>query len=84
MKFVFLAGGFFGFALVAATGLGAGRDASLVLRDAAIGCLVGALMFRWFWSVVVKALVETVARRREEAIAAETKPAPAPVPTRTR
>ncbi len=77
MKFIFLAGGFVGFSLTALAGLGAGRDAALVLRDAAIGCLVGALLFRWFWSVVVKALAETVERHRREALAAESKPAPA-------
>lgn len=81
MKFVFLAGGFVGFALVGLAGLGAGRDAALVLRDAAIGCLVGALLFRWFWSVVVKALAETVERRRQEAAAAEAKSAPASLST---
>jgi hypothetical protein len=84
MKFVFLAGGFVGFALAAVAGLGAGRDAALVLRDAAVGCLVGALLFRWFWSVVVKALAETVERRRREALAVETKPVPATPPARSR
>ena len=84
MKFVFLAGGFVGFALVALSGLGAGRDAALVLRDAAIGCLAGACLFRWFWSVVVKALAETVERRRKEAHASEAKPAPAATSARPR
>lgn len=87
MKFVFLAGGFVGFALAGATGLFAGRDAGLVLRDAAVGCLAGALLFRWFWSVVIKALTDTVERRREEAKAAEPKPTPAPatpMPARAR
>jgi hypothetical protein len=85
MKFIFLSGGFIGFALVTAAGLGAGREAGLVWRDAAIGCLVGAFLFRWFWSAVLKALVETAERRRQEALAAETKPAaPASVATRSR
>lgn len=75
MKFIFLIGGFVGFALAAAAGLGAGREAGFVLRDAAVGCLVGALLFRWFWSVVVKALADTVERRRREAIAAAETPA---------
>lgn len=88
MKFVFLAGGFVGFALSAVAGLAAGRDAAPVWRDATIGCLVGAFLFRWFWSVVVKALAETVERRRREAAAAEARPAPsstpAPVSARSR
>jgi hypothetical protein len=53
MKFAFLAGGFLGFALVALAGFTAGRSADLVLRDAALACLVGALVLRWFWSVVI-------------------------------
>ena len=77
MKFVFLTGGFLGFALAGFVGLSAGRDAGLVLRDAAIGCLVGALLFRWFWSVLVKALADTVEGRRQETASTET-PAPAP------
>ncbi len=77
MRFIFLTGGFIGFVLAAVAGLGAGREAGLVLRDAAVGCLVGALLFRWFWSVVVKAMVETIERRRREAHAA-VEPAPTP------
>lgn len=73
MKFAFLAGGFAGFALAVAAGFSAGREADLVLRDAAIACLVGALLFRWFWSVVVNAFGETVALKRA---AAEAQPAP--------
>jgi hypothetical protein len=78
MKFIFLIGGFIGFALTATTGLSAGREAGLVLRDAALGCLVGALLFRWFWSVVVKAITETAERRRQEIQAAVAKSTPAP------
>ncbi len=79
MKFVFLTGGFVGFVLAALSGLAAGRDSALVLRDAAIGCFVGALLFRWFWSAVVNAVSETRERRRQEALAAaEAKPTSAP------
>ncbi|MET0262199.1 MAG: hypothetical protein ABW223_04830 [Rariglobus sp.] len=81
MKFVFLIGGFIGFALAAIAGLSAGREAGLVLRDAAIGCLAGALLFRWFWSVVVKAVAETIERRRHEAAVTAEKPAAVPTPT---
>ena len=45
MKFAFLVGGFTGFALVTVAGFTAGRAADLVLRDAALGCLAGALLF---------------------------------------
>ena len=80
MKFVFLAGGFAGFLLTLLTGFLAGRAPDLVLRDSALGCLVGALLFRWFWSVFVKALTEAVALKRAaaEAAAAAAEAASAP------
>ena len=80
MKFVFLAGGFAGFFLTLLTGFLAGRAPDLVLRDAALGCLAGALLFRWFWSVFVKALTEAVALKRAaaEAAAAAAEAASAP------
>jgi len=81
MKFIFLAGGFAGFFLTLLTGFIAGRAPDLVLRDSAFGCLAGALLFRWFWSVFVKALTEAVAIRRaaaEAAAAAAAEVAPAP------
>ena len=78
MKFVFLAGGLAGFLLAGAAGLSAGRAYDLVLRDAALGCLGGALLFRWFWSVLVKALTDTVSARRAAERASQAA-APAPV-----
>ena len=53
MKALFLAGGFAGFALCALAGFLAGRAPDLILRDAAIGCLAGALLVRWFWRVLL-------------------------------
>lgn len=92
MQFVFLLGGFVGFVLTAGTGFLVGRNPSLVLRDSMIGCLIGAMLFRWFWSVVTKALAETVAAKRAAALAAAeaaaaapqspTRPAPVPAGTR--
>jgi hypothetical protein len=70
MKFIFLAGGFAGFFLTSLTGFIVGRAPDLVLRDSALGCLAGALLFRWFWSVFVKALTEAVAIKRAAADAA--------------
>ena len=71
MKFAFLVGGFTGFALVTVAGFTAGRAADLVLRDAALGCLAGALLFRWFWSVVIRAFTETMTLKRVAAEAEE-------------
>jgi hypothetical protein len=71
MKFAFLVGGFTGFALVTVAGFTAGRAADLVLRDAALGCLAGALLFRWFWTVVIRAFTETMTLKRVAAEAEE-------------
>jgi hypothetical protein len=70
MKLAFLFGGFLGFALVAISGFWAGRSADLVLRDAALACLAGALLFRWFWTVVIRSFAEAIEQRRREALAA--------------
>ena len=75
MKFVFLAGGAAGFALVAAAGFWAGHQPDRVLFDAAVGCLAGALLFRWFWGVVIRGMRDVVAAREAKPAA----PAPAPV-----
>lgn len=69
MKFVFLAGGLAGFLLAAATGFWAGRSPDRVFFDASIGCLVGALLFRWFWAVVLRGIRETISQRHAAASA---------------
>ncbi|MEI7551968.1 MAG: hypothetical protein WCL24_06520 [Verrucomicrobiota bacterium] len=69
MKFVFLAGGLAGFLLAAAAGLWAGRALDRVLLDAALGCLAGALLFRWFWTVLVRGIRETILHRHAAASA---------------
>jgi hypothetical protein len=70
MRFVFIASGFVGFTLVALAGFSADRAADLILRDAAIGCVAGALIGRWFWTVVQNAVAQTAAERRKAAEAA--------------
>jgi len=70
MRFAFLCFGAVGFALVAITGYSADRPIDLVLRDAAVACLVTALVGRWFWRVLDSAFAETVAARRAAAAAA--------------
>ncbi len=70
MKFVFLLGGLTGFV----TGLGTSalldHAADRVFLDAAIGCLAGALLFRWFWTVVLAGLRDTVVARHRAALPA--------------
>jgi len=91
MKTLFLIGGLAGFLICLATGLAAGRAVDAIVRDAAVGCLVGALLVRWFWMVLLRGFRETLTARRraaEEAAAAaaaaqQNNPAPnAPLPVR--
>jgi hypothetical protein len=70
MKFVFLLGGLAGFLVAAGTDLLSGRAADRILFDGAVGCLVGALLFRWFWNVLVNGLRQTLLNRQAEMTAA--------------
>ncbi|MEN9404223.1 MAG: hypothetical protein RL091_2926 [Verrucomicrobiota bacterium] len=67
MKFVFLSGGLTGFVLGLVTSWLLDHPADRVLFDAAVSCLVGAVLFRWFWSIVLSGLRETVVARHEAA-----------------
>lgn len=71
MKYAVLCFGAAGFAIVAATGLAHGRALDLVLRDAALACLLTGWVGRWFWSVLESAFTQTLAARRAAAEAAE-------------
>ena len=70
MKFVFLAGGLSGFVLAAVAGFLADRAADRIFLDAALGCLAGALLFRWFWTVLVRGIRETILIRHAASSAA--------------
>ena len=70
MKFVFLAGGFAGFLAAGSTSFFVGHQPDRILFDAAVGCLVGALLFRWFWTVLVRGFRETLLNRQAAAPAA--------------
>lgn len=74
MKFVFLAGGFAGFLAAAAGSFWAGHEPDRIFFDGAVGCLAGALLFRWFWTVLVRGIRETILAR--EAATAAAAPAP--------
>lgn len=73
MKFIFLTGGFAGFLLVAAVGFASDRSSDRVLLDSAVGCLVGAFLFRWFWTVLVRGIRETILTRHAAATATQAK-----------
>jgi hypothetical protein len=64
MKFVFLSGGFAGFIIAAAGSLWAAQKPDRILFDGAVGCLAGAILFRWFWTVLVRGIRETILARR--------------------
>ena len=66
MRYAFFVGGFAGFLVTAVAGFLADRPTEAVFRDAAIGCLVVAFLFRWFWSVLVKVFIEAVQEHRRQ------------------
>jgi hypothetical protein len=70
MRSIFLIGGLFGFLLSAGTSWQAGHAPDRILLDAAVGCLAGALLARWLWTVVLRGLRETILKRQEAAVAA--------------
>ena len=70
MKFIFLLGGFAGFTLTAAASYYAGHAPDRVFLDAAVGCLCGALLFRWFWTVLVGGIREVILQRHAAVTAA--------------
>jgi hypothetical protein len=69
MKAIFLIGGFSGFVTGAATSLWAGHEPDRIFLDAAVGCLAGGLLFRWFWTVLVRGIRETLLQRQAAALA---------------
>ena len=73
MKFVFLAGGFAGFLFTGGASYWAGHQSDRILLDGAVGCLAGALLFRWFWTVLVRGIRETILQRHAAATAAAKK-----------
>lgn len=69
MRYAFFLGGLIGFMLTALAGFLAERPGEIVFRDAAISCVVAAFLFRWFWSVVVKAFIEAAHQHRQQTAA---------------
>jgi hypothetical protein len=63
MKFVFLCGGLAGFVLGLITSWLLDHAPDRVFLDASVGCLAGAILFRWFWTIVLAGLRDTVVAR---------------------
>lgn len=53
MKLVLFTGGFAGFLIATLASNSTDRASDLAMRDAVVGCLLGAILFHWFWSAVV-------------------------------
>jgi hypothetical protein len=79
MRFIFLLGGTLGFLLAAVTSWQADHAADRILLDGALGCLAGALLFRWLWTVLLRGLRETLLTRQQAATAAAAAKAKAPL-----
>ena len=73
MKFIFLSGGFAGFLIAGVGSVWAGHQPDRALLDGAVGCLVGALLFCWFWTVLVRGIRETILARHAAAPAPSVK-----------
>lgn len=71
MRFVFLLGGLLGFVLAGAASWWGDSTPGRIFFDASLGCLIGAVLFRWLWTVVLGGLRETFVARQQAAIAAE-------------
>jgi hypothetical protein len=70
MKFVFLTGGLTGFCVGLVTSWLLDHAPDRVFLDAAVGCLAGAVLFRWFWTIVLAGLRDTVVARYRASLAA--------------
>jgi hypothetical protein len=70
MRYIFLSGGVLGFAVAAATSWLNDSSPSRLLLNAATGCLAGGLLFRWFWTVLLRGLRETILHRQQAAATA--------------
>jgi hypothetical protein len=69
MRNVVMVFGMTGFFLALTAGFLAERSPDLILRDAAIVCLVAALVGKWFWQWIDRAALETAELRRRSAFA---------------
>jgi hypothetical protein len=68
MKSIFLMGGLTGFVVAMLAGWAADRTADSILLDAMFSAVAGALLFKWFWSVVLRGMKETYLARQAEAV----------------
>jgi hypothetical protein len=65
MKAFVVLGGFLGFSLVTGAGFFVGRDPAKVLLEGSIGCVIGAVLFRWLYGVLVRNVQRSIQQRRQ-------------------
>lgn len=70
MKFFLLLGGTAGFLLAFSSGLLAGNEISIALRDGAVGCLVGAFLMKGFHTIFMMCLQDMVVQKAKARAAA--------------
>lgn len=73
MRYIFLIGGILGFALAGFSSWWADCGPDRIFLDASLGCLVGAMLFRWLWQVLLRGVRETLVAKQQAAAAAEAK-----------
>ena len=73
IRFFLSLGGLLGFTIAFASGLLAHNEIGVVLRDASIGCLFGALLMRGFLAVLHHSLREMEAEKGKETPALDDK-----------
>lgn len=70
MKFFTALGGFIGFAFVIGIGLFTGRHSAMLLLQASVACMVGALLFRWWHRLLLQGVQSSLQEKRVAAAAA--------------
>lgn len=65
MKFTAALGGFLGFALGVIGGLIGGREPGSLLLQSMLGCVIGAMLFRWLHRLFLRSLAHAHRERRE-------------------
>lgn len=65
MKYFLLLGGFAGFILVLLAGFYAGNRPVIALRDAAVGCVVGSMLFRLLHASFISGLKSRISERNK-------------------
>lgn len=79
MKFFTALGGFLGFALVMAIGLANGRRSAMLLLEASLACMLGAMLFRWWHRMLLQGVKDSLEEKRIAAAAIKKAEAAAPV-----